>query len=149
MNAISEPIKSSESSEPSELAEVRYQIITAEAAYRVLRPSIDLEVEELWAIALGPSKNLLQSKMIFRGTVDACLVHPRDIFRFACLTNASALIIAHNHPSGDARPSDQDLAFTRQLVKSAKLLEIPVIDHLIITGRGFKSLAREGWMSAR
>jgi DNA repair protein RadC len=123
----------------------RTEVIAAELAYLTLKDLIASDVEELWALALGPTKTLLRSKMIFRGTVDACLVHPRDIFRFACLENASSLIVAHNHPSGDARPSEQDMIFTNQLIEAARILEIPVLDHLIVTRKGFSSFAREGW----
>lgn len=123
----------------------RMQILTAEHAHEALRSLIDSDVEEFWALALGPSKVLLQSKMIFRGTVDSCLVHPRDIFRFACLMNASSLIVAHNHPSGDTRPSTQDIVFTKQLIRASKILEIPILDHLIVSNQGFTSLARERW----
>lgn len=121
------------------------QILTAEHALEALKYLIDSDVEEFWALALGPSKTLLQSKMIFRGTVDSCLVHPRDIFRFACLMNASSLIVAHNHPSGDTRPSAQDILFTKQLIRASKLLEIPILDHIIVSSHGFSSMARERW----
>jgi DNA repair protein RadC len=121
------------------------EIITAEHAYESLGELRHSDVEELWVLALGPSKTLLNAKMIFRGTVDACLVHPRDIFRFACLSNASSLIIAHNHPSNDTRPSEQDLLFTRNLLRAARILEIPVIDHLIVTRTRYASFAQEGW----
>lgn len=124
-------------------------ITTAEAAYLTLKDLMTADVEEFWALALGPAKSLLQSRMIFRGTVDACLVHPRDIFRFACRANASSLIVAHNHPSGDLRPSTQDLAFTRQLVHASSILEIPLLDHLIVTSDGYASFASKGWCRFR
>lgn len=121
------------------------EITTAQLAYEALRKIIAVEVEEFWVIALGPKKNLLDARMIFRGTVDSCLVHPRDIFRFAVETNASSILIAHNHPSGDRFPSVDDLRFTRQLVRASSLMEIPVIDHLIVTRDGYSSMKREGW----
>ena len=121
------------------------EITSAEAAYLTLRDLTTSEVEEFWALALGPTKSLLRSKMIFRGTVDACMVHPRDVFRFACLENASSLIVAHNHPSGDLRPSNQDLVFTHQLIRAARVLEIPIDDHLIVTRKGYVSFALHGW----
>lgn len=120
-------------------------ITTAESAFLTLKDQIQAEVEEFWTLALGPDKSLLQSKMIFRGTVDACLVHPRDIFRFACLANASTILVAHNHPSGDSRPSEFDIVITQQLIRASRVLEIPLVDHLIITHTGFSSFAREGW----
>lgn len=123
------------------------EITTAEAAFLTLKDLMTSDVEEFWALALGPSKKLLVSKMIFRGTVDACPAHPRDIFRFACMTNASGLIIAHNHPSGDLHPSEQDLNLTHQLIEGGRILEIPIIDHLIVTRKNFSSFARNRWRS--
>ncbi len=79
--------------------------------------------------------------MLFRGTVDACLVHPRDVIRFLCECNAASYIIAHNHPSGDAKPSDHDWIFTRRLVECGFLVEIPLLDHVIVTAKGHTSMA--------
>jgi DNA repair protein RadC len=121
------------------------EITNADLAFRAVENLQRAEVEEFWTLALGPRKNLLKRKMMFRGTVDLCLVHPRDIFRFACNENASSILVAHNHPSGDAAPSPEDLRFTRQLVSASRLMEIPLVDHLIVTPRGFISLSREGW----
>lgn len=81
--------------------------------------------------------------MLFRGTVDACTVHPRDIFRFGCLQNASQLIIAHNHPSGDPQPSEPDLEFTERLIKVGWAIEIPIVDHLILTPDTYFSMAEK------
>jgi DNA repair protein RadC len=120
-------------------------VTTVELAYSAFRPLISYDVEEFWVLALGPKKTILGSRMVFRGTVDACLVHPRDIFRFACLQNASSIVVAHNHPSGDPLPSLEDLRFTRRLIRVAELMEIPVIDHLILTRNGFSSMNRDGW----
>ena len=121
------------------------ELTSAERAYRFLRPLVKADAEEFWALALGPKKNLIRGRMLFRGTVDSCLVHPRDLFRFACLENASALIIAHNHPSQDLLPSHEDIRLTEQLVTAAKIFEIPIVDHLIITAEGFSSFARNRW----
>lgn len=121
------------------------EITSAERAYRIFRPLLQSEVEEFWALALGPKKQLLKAKMLFRGTVDSCQVHPRDVFRFACLANASSVLIAHNHPSHDPLPSPDDIRLTEQLVQAGVLLEIPVIDHLILTVSGFSSFARNRW----
>lgn len=99
-----------------------------------------LDVEELWCVALGPGLQLISIKMIFRGTVDSCPCHPRDIFRFACLQNASQIIIAHNHPSGDPQPSQEDLELTSRLSTIGEAMEIPVIDHIILTTHNFTSI---------
>lgn len=120
-------------------------ITTAERAYENLEGLSHSDIEEFWVLALGPKKSLISSKMIFRGTVDSCLVHPRDIFRFACQANASSVLIAHNHPSGDLIPSYEDLRFTQQIVSASALMQIPVVDHLIVTRNGYTSLRVDGW----
>lgn len=123
------------------------QIKSSEQAYTFLKKRLPQDVEEFWCIALGPSLKLLSARMIFRGTVDSCFVHPRDIFRFACLINATQLIVAHNHPSGDLEPSPNDIELTQRLVHLGQIIEIPVIDHLILTHNNFISLAEYGFIS--
>ncbi len=122
----------------------RIKIVSSSWAHHVLKKNMCQDVEELWCLALGPSLDLIAIQMIFRGTVDACLVHPRDIFRFACLQNASQLIIAHNHPSGDLTPSKQDIEFTHRMIKLGQMMEILVLDHLILTKKHYLSLVESG-----
>lgn len=117
------------------------KILTSQHAYEILKKHMVQDVEELWCLALGPALDLIAIKMIFRGTVDSCFVHPRDIFRFACIKNASQLLVAHNHPSGDPYPSHQDLHLTQRLVKIGQLIEIPIVDHLILTIQSYYSIA--------
>lgn len=92
-------------------------------------------------LALSSAKRVVGLEMIFRGTVDWCHVHPRDIIRFLCESNASSFIVAHNHPSGETTPSRQDWSFTRRLVSCGDLIEIPLLDHLIVTMKGHTSMA--------
>ncbi len=125
------------------------KISSSQLAYSILKKHMIQDVEELWCLALGPGLQLLTLQMIFRGTVDSCTVHPRDIFRFACTANASQLIIAHNHPSGDRNPSAHDLEFTHRLIQVGQDIEIPVIDHLILTRKNYLSLAEAGYISNR
>lgn len=108
-----------------------------------LRELFKTEVEEFWVLALTSSKKVIKAEMLFRGTVDSCLVHPRDIFRFACVNNASSIVIAHNHPSGDHSPSSEDIQLTKRIVKIGKLLQIPVVDHLILSEKGYFSFTDE------
>jgi DNA repair protein RadC len=107
---------------------------------------VSSDVEEFWCLALGPKKEVIASKMLFRGTVDSCLAHPRDVFRFAVSMNASSILIAHNHPSGELLPSMEDLRFTRQLVTASSLMEIPVIDHIVMTVKGYLSMRQDRWV---
>ena len=120
-------------------------ITSSRLAYSYLSDKFTPDAEEFWVLALTSNKRLNAGRCLFRGTVDSCLVHPRDIFRFACLTNASSLIIAHNHPSLDPNPSLEDIRLTIQIFKAGRILQIPVIDHLIVTEVNYKSFADEGW----
>jgi DNA repair protein RadC len=119
--------------------------ITASAlAFHYLQGRIHPDVEEFWALALNSDKRVLDAQCLFRGTVDACLFHPRDLFRFACLANASTLIVAHSHPSGNPTPSPQDLIVTRQILNAADLMQMPVDDHIILAGDRYFSFADVG-----
>lgn len=111
------------------------KITTPKEAFRFFKPRLRSEVEEFWAAALNADKNVTAAACLFRGTVDQCPFHPRDVFRFAVLHNASSLVVAHNHPSGSVRPSCEDVELTGRLMTSARLMQIPVVDHLIL-GRG-------------
>lgn len=88
--------------------------------------------EKLVAIFLDTKKRVISSKVIFIGTADKSLVHPRDIFREAVDANAVSIIIMHNHPTGEVNPSMEDDIFTSKLVNIGKIVGILVIDHLII-----------------
>ena len=110
-------------------------------ASRYFRELLHSDVEEFWVLALNSAKRAIKSAMLFRGTVDACLVHPRDVFRFACVNNASSIIISHNHPSHDCQPSQADRVLTQRLVKAGKLLQLPIVDHLILTAMDCYSFA--------
>lgn len=94
--------------------------------------------------ALNADKTVVASQCLFRGTVDSCLFHPRDVFRFGCRHNASSLIVAHSHPSGRREPSLEDDIATSQLLAGAEILSIPMIDHLIITGVNYYSFLERG-----
>ena len=110
-------------------------------AHLLIKNSISTQVEEVWVLALNSKLELIKKGLIFKGTVDMCQVHPRDIFRFLCLENASSYILAHSHPSGDMRPSKQDMKFTKQLFLMSRLFSIPMIDHIIISQKDYFSFA--------
>ncbi len=105
-----------------------------------LRPRMNFSQEEFWAIALTSHLRLLKAQCLFRGSVDECPYHPRDIFRFAILHNAANLAVAHNHPSGDPLGSEADLDVTRHLIWASKLMRIRLIDHIIVTQSTYNSL---------
>lgn len=95
--------------------------------------------EELWVLNTNIKHRILSSTKVFIGTADRSMVHIRDVFRKAILENASGIIVVHNHPSGDPRPSNQDKEITETVKKAGEIIGISLIDHIII---GAKSNAR-------
>lgn len=91
-----------------------------------------LEVEKFWALCLNRKHLLLKCVEVTSGTANASLVHPREVFREAIRLGASAVIAAHNHPSGDPSPSDADTQITEQLSEASKIIGIKLLDHVII-----------------
>ena len=91
-----------------------------------------LKQEYFLCIYLDVTKKLIHEKVLFIGTLNRSLVHPREIFKEAYQVSASSIVCIHNHPSGEVLPSKQDIVFTQQLVKVGHLLGIEVIDHIII-----------------
>ena len=99
-----------------------------------------LAKEQLRGLYLNSHHRLIHDEVISIGTIDANLTHPREVFRPALEYSAVAVVLAHNHPSGNLEPSLADLEFTKQLVQSGKIMGIEVLDHVIITKDGFKSI---------
>jgi DNA repair protein RadC len=100
--------------------------------------------EVFLSILLTAKKALIGVELVGIGTLDSCLITPREVFKSAILANAASLIIAHYHPSGNTEPSQQDILITRVLMQSGELLCIPVDDHLIIAHDGYKSFKEQG-----
>lgn len=100
------------------------------------------EVEAFQVILLNTRRRLIRVEKISQGTLDTILVHPREVFRAAIAANASAVILAHNHPSGDPTPSESDIKVTRDLIRAGQLLKIEVLDHVIL-GRGTERSAKD------
>jgi len=87
---------------------------------------------------------MIHKETISIGTLNASMVHPRDVFEPAVRINAATIVIAHNHPSGDPKPSDPDIRITDQLKKAGEILGIELADHLILTKETFMSMKDEG-----
>ena len=113
--------------------------------YQLFAPKLeDLPVEEFHVAVLDAQHRLERDVTITRGILNSSLVHPREVFREAIAERAAAIILVHNHPSGDPSPSADDRLVTEQLVAAGRLLDIPVHDHVII-GRGrYTSFAEAG-----
>ncbi len=104
----------------------------------------DLRKEVFKVLLLNRSNRLIKEVFISEGTLDASIVHPRDVFKEALLEPAAGVILIHNHPSGNPSPSEEDLRITKQLVEAGRLLGIRVYDHIILAGESYRSLADEG-----
>lgn len=112
---------------------------------------MDPTVEWFYVILLNRKNKPLGRVAVTKGTATAALVHPREVFRPAVLTNSSGIIVAHDHPSGDPSPSQADIRVTRQLREASKTLQIDLMDHVVIgekdadpAGKGYYSFAEAG-----
>jgi DNA repair protein RadC len=109
-------------------------ITSPETVCALLRDDMGrLHQEELRVLMLDNQNHVKKIDQVFVGTLDSAVIHPRDIFKSAIRASAKHIILVHNHPSGRAAPSSDDLRVTRQLVEAGKLIEIEVLDHIIIT----------------
>ena len=112
----------------------------------VLMALLQDEPGEVFAIlCLSTKHRVIAYYEVSRGTLDATLVHPRDVFRAVLMSNTGSIILAHNHPSGDPNPSADDIQLTRRLVEAGALLGVDVLDHIIV-GDGRYYSFKEGAM---
>ena len=101
-------------------------------------------VKSFFVITLDGSHGIKRVIEITKGIVNRCLIHPREVFREAIKDGAVAIIVAHNHPSGNTKPSSEDKEITIKLIKAGEILGIPVLDHVIFTRYNFLGLAGRG-----
>jgi DNA repair protein RadC len=102
----------------------------------------DYQVENFQVILLNTRRRLIRTQSISQGTLDTLLVHPREVFKIAIAGGAAAIILAHNHPSGDPTPSEADIKVTRDLIRAGQLLKIDILDHIIL-GRATQQRPRD------
>lgn len=122
-------------------------------AQHLLALARGLEVEKFWVLCLNRKNRLIRRVEISSGTATAALAHPREVFRVAIREAATAVICAHNHPSGDPAPSAADVQLTRQLREAARAVDISLLDHVVVgrtgadpTGRGYYSFRESGML---
>ncbi|HNO12258.1 MAG TPA: DNA repair protein RadC [bacterium] len=106
----------------------------------------DLNREIFMVVLLDSANQIIRDCTISEGTLNASLVHPREVFRAAIEYMAASIILVHNHPSGNPEPSREDIAVTEQLKEAGIIMSIPVRDHIIIAGRHYTSLAKSGYL---
>lgn len=127
------------------IAEVRVNSSQSSAAYLMPR-MVDLDHEVCYVLLLNRNNVIIAEKMISQGGVSSTIMDPKMIFREAINHLATAVIVAHNHPSGNLQPSHADITITHRLVAGGQMLDIAVLDHLIISRKGFFSFADEDMM---
>ena len=114
-------------------------------AFQILQLKLeDLPHEEFWVILLNRANKVIDIKLIGRGGVSSTVVDSKVIFSFALESLASGIILAHNHPSGNLKPSNSDIRLTKKLVDAGKILEVPILDHIIVGDNDYFSFADEG-----
>ncbi len=108
----------------------------------------DLTQEEFRVLLLNTQHAVVREVTVTRGVLDASVVHPREVFRAAISESAAALILVHNHPSGDPTPSAEDREVTEQLAAAGRIVGIPVLDHIVIGDGHYASFSEAGWLQA-
>ncbi|MBZ5875240.1 RadC family protein [Chromohalobacter israelensis] len=106
----------------------------------------DYEHEVFSAVFLDSQHRVIRFEELFRGTIDSASVYPREVVKQALACNAAAVILVHNHPSGDPEPSDTDRRITQRLKEALGLMEIRVIDHIVVGSEGCESFAELGYL---
>ncbi len=105
---------------------------------------VDRDKEHFWVFQVDTRNHIRVLELVSLGILNASLVHPREVFTRAILSRCRAILIAHNHPSGDTTPSREDLLITKQLKDAGVLLDIPLLDHIILGKDGYTSLKEQG-----
>ncbi|SDO65136.1 DNA repair protein RadC [Pedobacter steynii] len=129
-----------------EITELKFvQIKDAKDSYEQFYPVLtDLPHEEFWVLLLNRANHVISKHQISKGGLSGTVADPKVIFKIAMDHDAAYLILAHNHPSGNLKPSQEDLILTRKLITAGKLLDLNVLDHLIITNNSYLSFNDEG-----
>jgi DNA repair protein RadC len=124
---------------------VTFEITTPRAVVKAIRASIQDKAKEHFKLLLLNTRNrIIGIAAISTGTANASLVHPREVFKAAISHGAASVVLAHNHPSGNPEPSDDDVSLTRRLVEAGRLLGIEVLDHIIVTHKDSISFKEKG-----
>ena len=115
-------------SEPKDIAEIGFRIL-------------DKADREIFAVICLNMKNRINFiHIVSIGTLQSSLIHPREVFKAAVLSNSASIVLLHNHPSGNLEPSNEDIAVTKRLIEAGEILDIKVLDHVIVADNEFKSM---------
>ncbi|MBN1198241.1 MAG: DNA repair protein RadC [Bacteroidales bacterium] len=122
-------------------------VTKSQDAFGILKPVMqDKPYEEFWILLLNRANRFIRKECISEGGISGTVVDPKKIFKIALDHHATGIILGHNHPSGNTKPSESDIRITNKIVEAGKLLEVSVLDHLIVTDTGFFSFSDQGMM---
>ncbi len=125
----------------------RATISTSEDVVKAVKAQLKgKKKEHFLAVLLNSRNQILRTAEISIGSLNATVVHPREVFKEALAANAAAVIFVHNHPSGDPQPSDDDIKLTKRLVEAGRIMGVEVLDHVIVSDRGSASMKSKGLM---
>ena len=126
----------------------RPRILEPAAVHRLLgREMAELRQEQFRILLLDSQHRLIRVCLISQGSLNAAVVHPREVLRPAILASAQAVVLVHNHPSGDTEPSEDDVRLTYRIEEACGLLGIELLDHIVLGAEGFRSLREGGYLS--
>lgn len=129
----------------SQAPQERETLTTPEAIVRLIRPMlIHRKKECFFTVLLDARSRHIRTEQVSIGSLDTTLAHPREVFDAAVHDHAPAIVVAHNHPSGDPTPSEEDIRLTKRLIEAGKVLGIKLVDHIIIAGDRFYSFRNHG-----
>jgi len=129
----------------AEAPEERFQIRSPQDAANILIPLIGHQEQEHFVVLYLDTRNRVTDReVLYKGSLNTSLVRIAEVFRGAIRRNCAAIIVAHNHPSGDPGPSPEDISLTRRLVEAGKLVEVDVLDHVVVGQNRFVSLRERG-----
>jgi DNA repair protein RadC len=121
------------------------EVKSSRDGYNIMRRHLmDLNHEEFWIMLIGRSSKVIAKELVSKGGLSGTVADPKIIYHMALQHQASAIIMVHNHPSGNLKPSREDLALTKKIADAGRMLDINVLDHLIITDSGYFSFGDEG-----
>jgi len=118
-------------------------------AYNLFRAHANDPQECFMVATLNGAHEVIETTVVALGLVNRILVHPREVYRKAVTDNAAAIIVGHNHPSGNLDPSVEDLDITRRIQDAGEVLGIPLLDHVIVSSQGYHSMVERGEMVPR
>ena len=131
------------------ISEDKKEIIKPEDIYRILRDclksedKVDRDKEHFWVFHLDCRNKIKLIELVSLGTLNASIVHPREVYTRAVGERSAQIIVAHNHPSGEAKPSEDDISLTKRLVKAGEILGIELLDHIVVSSNSFTSFKKK------